>query len=47
MSDMNGKLILEQIGSQSNIETSHLPEGMYLLEIEITSGERVYRKVVK
>lgn len=47
MSDMNGKLILEQIGSESRLETAQLPEGMYLLEIELTGGERVYRKVVK
>lgn len=47
LSDINGKLLLEQHATSNEIETGSLPAGIYLLEIEVSSGERVYRKLIK
>lgn len=47
LSDMSGKVLIEQEGTNNNLQTAMLPEGIYLLEIEIKSGERIFRKVMK
>jgi hypothetical protein len=47
LNDINGRVVISQDGSNSSIETAMLPSGIYLLEIEVSTGERLYRKLLK
>lgn len=47
--NLSGKLLLQQdFKSESSfVDLSHLPKGVYLLELRSVKGERVFRKVMK
>ena len=47
VSDLSGRLIFEQLGDHDLISISHLPKGIYFLEVQLKNGERFLGRVVK